>query len=133
MPTSTQRDAPVFFENLWRICWCPWGDVGIAPYAIFSAFPKIDGFIVAPFFFVCKVCSRLAEGDDGDFGAVSDAHRNAAAAAKAAADHEAGSPKPIEPCRVVREELIVRAENRADEGQPHHTAVRVPAQNEIGT
>ena len=63
----------------------------IAPYAIFSAFPKIDGFIVAPFFFVCKVCSRPTEGDDGDFGAVSDAHRNAAAAAKAAADHEAGS------------------------------------------
>ena len=36
MPTSTQRDAPVFFENLWRICWCPWGDVGIAPYALVS-------------------------------------------------------------------------------------------------
>ena len=105
----------------------------IAPYAIFSAFPKIDGFIVAPFFFVCKICSRPAEGDDGNFWAVSDAHGNAAAAAETAADHEAGSPERIEPCRVVREELIVRAENRADEGQPHHAAVRVPAQNEIGT
>ena len=78
----------------------------IAPYAIFSAFPKIGGFIVAPFFLVCKVLSRLAEGDDGDFGAVSDAHRNAAAAGENADDQEAGSPKPIESCRVVREEII---------------------------
>ena len=105
----------------------------IAPYAIFSAFPKIGGFIVAPFFLVCKVLSRPSEGDDGNFWPVSDAHGNAAAAAKAAADHEAGSPKPIESRRVVREKLIVRPKNRTDEGQPHHAAVRVPAQNEIGT
>ena len=105
----------------------------IAPYAIFSAFPKIGGFIAAPFFFVCKVLSRPTEGDDGNFWPVSDAHGYAAATAKAAADHEAGSPERIEPRRVVGEELIVCAEDRTDDGEPHHTAVRVPAQNEIGT
>ena len=80
-----------------------------------------------------RLKETFRESEETNSGAVSDAHRNAAAAAKTAADHEAGPPERIEPCRVVREELIVRAENRADEGQPHHAAVRVPAQNEIGT
>ena len=76
--------------------------------------------------------SRAAKRDNGDFGSVSDAHGNAAAAAKTAADDEAGFPERIESRRVVGEEFIMRAEDRADDGKPHHTAVRVPAQNEIG-
>ena len=71
------------------------------------------------------------QGNDRDFGLVCDTDRDSSAAAKPAADGKGRFSHRVKPRRVVWKKLIVRAEDRAKEGQPDHAAVRMPAQNQI--
>ena len=65
--------------------------------------------------------------DDGDFGPVKKPEARSASAETAVYNHMA-LPVRIKPAAVIRKKLNIGREYGSDEGQPYHSAVKVPGQ-----